>query len=399
MMMETTDTNSEHAQLAGKRVLIIFPHIVTAGGALHYTLRLAEQLQKEGAKVAILALQVARSAFPTPEGVELICLDGPLTSQLRYWLMFPFWQRKINQAVSCWRADVLVPQVFPANWWGWFYKKHSRTAKIAWVCHEPSAFIHSLPWIKALRPKWMSIAARLLRPALAATDVSLVRYSDRIIANSQFTADEVKKVYHREVDAVAYPGIELQPNGRQKERTELAIITVARLTKFKRVDFLLQVFSGLLKSHPALKYHIVGTGEEADSLRQMVGKLGLKSQVVFYGAASDKKLGELYNDATLFLHGSVNEPFGMAPLEAIACGTPVVAHDSGGPREFVDENCGRLIPSLQVDDWVAQVADYLDLLVANPGLHKVACRSAQRFEWQATLRPAVDTIARLTRDG
>jgi D-inositol-3-phosphate glycosyltransferase len=69
---------------------------------------------------------------------------------------------------------------------------------------------------------------------------------------------------------------------------------------------------------------------------------------VFHGAASDADLRELYQRSRLFLHGSVDEPFGMAPLEAIACGTPVVAHRSGGPAEFVTAECGRLVDSLEV---------------------------------------------------
>jgi len=395
-MTENFDrVDSEKKGFEGNRVLILFPHMVTVGGALHYTLHLAEQLQRRGATVAILALRTDRSVVPPPAGVELLCLEGPLTSQLSYWARFFYWQKKINRTVRGWQADVLVPQAFPSNWWGWLYKKQCPTAKIAWICHEPSAFIHSLPWIRAIRPRWKGAVARLIRPFLAAFDVSLVRRSDRIIANSQFTASEIRRVYNLEPDAVAYPGIEVKPAVGVGSRLEPAVITVARLTRFKRVDFLLRVFSGVLKSHPTLKYHIVGTGEEESSLRLLAGQLGLESRVIFHGAATDEKLDELYRSSSLFLHGSVDEPFGMAPLEAIACGTPVVAHCSGGPREFVDDSCGRLIPSLQLDDWIEGVTDCLELMVRDPEWRESVSHSARQFAWEVSLRPAVDVITRL----
>ena len=196
--------------LEGRRILLLFPHMVTPGGALAYTLRLAEQLRARGAAVGILTLRADREAMAVPPGVEIVCLDGPLTSSLGYWLFFPFWQGRIDRAIGAWRPDVLVPQVFPANWWGWLFKRNHRTMKLAWICHEPSAFIHSEAWIRALRPWWKSLLARGLRPVLARLDVSLARHCDRSLANSRFTAAEMKRVYGLDADGIARPGIDMQ---------------------------------------------------------------------------------------------------------------------------------------------------------------------------------------------
>ena len=89
--------------LGGKRVLLLFPHMVTPGGALFYTLRLAGQLREQGAVVAILTLQVDRAVLTLPAGVEVISLDGPLTSSLGYWL-----PASVPQRISSWASTSLL---------------------------------------------------------------------------------------------------------------------------------------------------------------------------------------------------------------------------------------------------------------------------------------------------
>jgi glycosyltransferase involved in cell wall biosynthesis len=381
--------------LENTRILVLFPHMVMPGGALNYTVRLAEQLLEQGATVAILALRVDRSAFRLTPGLEVISLDGPLTSSMWYWLFFPHWQRRISRAIATWRPDVLVPQVFPSNWWGWMHKRRHPSVKLVWICHEPSAFIHSQPWIRALRPWWKSVLARILQPLLATVDISLSRHSDRIVANSRFTGSELERVYGVAPDGIAYPGIDFSVSSGMRWRKKREIITVARLTKFKRVDFLLKVFRELLKRYPDLTYNIVGTGEDEASLRGLVKSLGLEPRVIFHGAADGPTLTSLYQRASLLLHGSVGEPFGMAPLEAIACGTPVVAHCSGGPMEILNEDCGRLISSLEVEEWAREIVEYLGFLFSHEDFPDRVRECARRFDWRTSLRPALETIAGL----
>lgn len=391
-MAEPIDTAEA---LKDARVLLLLHHLVAPGGAMGYTLHLAEQLLGQGARVAILTMRVDRSRFEIPAGLEVISLNGPLTSSLYYWLLLPFWQRKISRAITAWQPDVLFPQGFPANWWGWLHKHRHPGLKLAWMCHEPSAFIHSPAWIIALRPWWKSLLARGLRPILSKVDVFLARNCDRVVVNSRFIASELERVYGVAPDGIAYPGIDFPLFAGEKWQKEQALITVARLTKFKRVDFLLEVFREVLKVHPDLRYHIVGQGEEEFHLRELAGKMGLESRVVFHGAVTDPVLADLNRKSSLFLHGSIGEPFGMAPLEAIACGTPVVAHQSGGPKEFVTGECGRLIASLVVEDWAREISAYLDFLFRHPDFPDRVRECASRFDWPRSLRPAIEIIAAL----
>ena len=387
----------DHPELTAKRILILFPHMVVPGGALNYVLKLAEFLVQKGATVGIVTMRHDAASFPVPEGVEVLSVDGPLTSSMAYWCLFPFWQKKIERLIDQWRPDILLPQVFPSNWWGWRYRQNHQVP-LLWICHEPSAFIHSDAWIEALTPRWKSLLARMLRPALAHLDRSLSVNSDLVAANSRFTASAVKWVYGLHFAAVAYPPVDASfftPGDGERDE---AVITVAALSKFKRVDFLLKVYARVLQSYPRLTYHIVGQGDEAERLQELAVSLGVGDKMVFHGAVSPEQLRDLYRRSLLFLHGGVDEPFGMAPLEAIACGTPVIAHNSGGPAEYISEACGRLVDGLDEEAWVDAVDGFLSSLRQDTGYLPSVSDAAMPFSWPRTFEPLIPCISRLLRD-
>jgi glycosyltransferase involved in cell wall biosynthesis len=385
---------SPEPDLTGKRTLLLFPHMVLPGGALNYMLNLADLLRQKGATVGILTLQAESKLTETVSEVELLTIGGPVTSHLGYWLLFPYWQRKINGKIRVWSPDVLVPQVFPANWWAWLYKKKYRKTAIVWICHEPSAFIHSRNWINALQPSWKRYLARLLNPLLTSVDIRLSRFSDKIVANSKFTVGMIERIYHLKADAVASPAIDskvFHPADNIKKQD--AIVTVALLSRFKRVDFLLRVFAQLLIHRPQLVYHIVGRGEEEERLKDLAAKLHVSSRVRFHGGLDNDQLAALFRSSKLFLNGSVEEPFGMAPLEAIACNTPVVAHRSGGPLEFVNDSCGRLVDSLSEEGWSREIDDFLSMLETTPDYFLGVSANVRKFSWESTLAPILGLIA------
>jgi hypothetical protein len=99
------------------------------------------------------------------------------------------------------------------------------------------------------------------------------------------------------------------------------------------------------------------------------------------------------------LHGAFNEPFGMAPLEAIASGTPVVAHKSGGLQEFISERSGKMVDSDDPKIWGKVCADYLELILAQPDFHNEVRASARQFDWNITLKPALEIIAKVAASG
>ena len=117
-------------------------------------------------------------------------------------------------------------------------------------------------------------------------------------------------------------------------------LTVSRLAPTKHIDLLIQVANEM-----KISLKIVGTGNQEKYLKSIAG-----STVEFLGAVSDEKLSDLYANAKAFLYASLNEDFGMVPVEAMLQGTPVIALSSGGVKETViDGKTGFTFEELNVE--------------------------------------------------
>ena len=79
-------------------------------------------------------------------------------------------------------------------------------------------------------------------------------------------------------------------------------------------------------------------------------------------------------------------------------GVPIIADNSGGPKEFVTEECGRLINSLDKNEWATRIVAYLDSHVVDANFRNQVRESARSFDWGCSLRPALETINNLCSD-
>ena len=127
------------------------------------------------------------------------------------------------------------------------------------------------------------------------------------------------------------------------------LLSVARLARHKGVDTALIALSHLRDRFPDLRYAVVGTGEELESLEALAGRLGVGDRVRFLTDVPDRDLPAIYNCAEIYLGVSRLmeqrvEGFGISLAEASACGIPVVAGRSGGIPEAVrDGETGLLV--------------------------------------------------------
>lgn len=118
---------------------------------------------------------------------------------------------------------------------------------------------------------------------------------------------------------------------------------IARLSPVKGLEFLLKAVPGLRSDFPQLQVLLVGEGPAKPDLVRLAYELGIADRVVISHPVEDTRIPLASMD--LFIAPSLQEGFGLAIVEAMAAGVPVVASDSGGPTEIIrDGESGFLIP-------------------------------------------------------
>lgn len=127
------------------------------------------------------------------------------------------------------------------------------------------------------------------------------------------------------------------------------LATVGGLVYRKGFHRVIDCLPQLKKEHPNIKYLIVGgaslEGNIEDELKSQADKLGVKDSVVFCGPQPPKELHKYLSAADVFVLATANEGWANVLLEALACGTPVVATDVGGNSEVINHsNLGQIVP-------------------------------------------------------
>jgi glycosyltransferase involved in cell wall biosynthesis len=175
-------------------------------------------------------------------------------------------------------------------------------------------------------------------PGVRAVVRRVVRSADEVTAISTDIARRVRHLTGRQdvrVVACAVDVAPLPPPARPSlgwDSKEVVVLTIARLVRRKGLDTLLRALAGLARP---VRLEVVGDGPELEALRKQAATL--PHTVEFAGRVDDAgKLLRLAS-ADLFVLPSLHEGFGLVLLEAMRAGLPVVATDSGGPRDFIEE--------------------------------------------------------------
>ncbi len=120
------------------------------------------------------------------------------------------------------------------------------------------------------------------------------------------------------------------------------VLYVGRLCPRKDLKTLINAFYRVQKKEKDLSLVLIGKGPEEKRLKDLAKSLGISSKVLFLGKVDYGSLPEYYSSAELFVLTSKQEGFGIVLAEALACGTPVVSTDCGGPRDIVNDRTGIL---------------------------------------------------------
>ncbi len=207
-----------------------------------------------------------------------------------------------------------------------------RTIHVAYI-HSPMRFVwdYNEKYLREVRKKRSGFWVRLVLSYLRIWDKMAAERPDFLLANSAYTQKRIKKYYRRESEVI-YPPVfwknelEMADGEKRKDLSEKYFLTVSRLTENKKIDAIVKAFNKL-----GLPLVVVGEGREEESLKSIAEK-----NITFLGWQNESELQKIYAGSRAFVFASLDD-FGMAPVEAMSFGVPVIALREGGALETVQE--------------------------------------------------------------
>ncbi len=188
-----------------------------------------------------------------------------------------------------------------------------------------------------------------------------IESSDAVTSVSDWLTSETRRIFETDkaietipnfVDTEQFaPGCDREMRRRFAEDDQLILLHASNFRPVKRAPFLLDIFSRL-KGKARSVLVLAGDGPELASMEHKVREMGIEDRVKFLGAWDDMET--LLPLADLFLMPSEHESFGLAPLEAMSCGVPVLVTNQGGPAEvLISGQGGELLDPEDLNAWVA----------------------------------------------
>jgi glycosyltransferase involved in cell wall biosynthesis len=232
----------------------------------------------------------------------------------------------------------------------------------------------------------------------------VVRRAAAILTLSEYSRQDIVRRYHVPLDKVTVAPCAVDPmfrpirdparlaEVRERYRTgERFILCVGNLQPRKNLKTLIDAYVRLREAD-ALRHKLVLVGKEGrrhDDSFAAARASGYESELVFTGYVPDEDLVALYNAADVFVYPSIFEGFGLPPLEAMACGTPVITSDTSCFPEVVGD------AGLMVNPLSAQaIAEAIHAVVHNRARRELmtiaGTRQAAEFSWEASARKVAE---------
>jgi glycosyltransferase involved in cell wall biosynthesis len=277
---------------------------------------------------------------------------------------------RLAAALRSARPDVVQLHGEAGLYWG------LPAATLAGAPHVVSLVYQNYPESKAKMR-----ATRLLLPRAHA--VIAGSESIRVFAVSSLGAPASRThVVHCGIDVEAFTPREPLPIREAAHARRL--VTVGRLVPRKGHAVAIEALAEVVRARPDAELVIVGEGPERAALERLAGACGLSRHVSFAGIVWPTR--EVLRGADLFLFPSLDEPQGLALLEAAAIGVPIVASRTGGIPEMVDESSAVLVPPGDAEALASAVVRLLADPARRTGLAAEAARRVHRFDIRAIAR-------------
>lgn len=372
-----------------ERRTVFFVNASGFGGAEQHSLNLAEELQRRGGRVLVIAPPNSL-IIPRLIAHEIPYRALPVGMSAGRWRGFLGTAALLNPVALARFFGVMRSLACeePSTFLCPFLREQllatmaSRRlgAPVVWVLHSP---LNYLPHRYLLRPLWLRLARKThavvaVSRRFAEQMVAQGLPADRIvaIANAVRVAPVVAPVVAPAVaPAAANAPIALTSLDEQQADAPLLIGACARLVTRKGMHHLIAAMPAVLERHPSAQLVIAGTGRAERALRQQVFELGLRDSVYFLGYLS--RPARFLSSIGIFVHPTIDpgEVFPTVILEAAAAGRPVIASAIAGiPDQIVDGVTGLLTPPGESDALARAILTLLDDPVRAEVMGQAACQ-------------------------
>ena len=209
---------------------------------------------------------------------------------------------------------------------------HSNQLHISYM-HTPIRYAwdlyHQYLYESGLNHGLKGILAKYFLHKIRLWDVSTANRVDHYIANSHYIASRIKKIYNKSSDVI-YPPVDIDKFALRESKSDF-YLTASRMVPYKKIHLIVEAFSQTDK-----KLLVIGDGPDMGKIKSKASK-----NIELLGFADDKTMADLMGQAKAFVFAA-EEDFGITPVEAQACGTPVICFGRGGTLETVREGISGL---------------------------------------------------------
>ena len=208
-----------------------------------------------------------------------------------------------------------------------------------------------------------------VNPTVYSIEKNGMDYADCIMCVSELTRQTV--IYHQDprkcvaMHNAVYPlSQELQDIPRVEHPKEKIVTFLGRITMQKGPEYFVEAAALVLKRTRNIRFVMAGSGDKLEEMIHLAAERGIADRFHFPGFQRGKQVYEAYKNSDVFVMPSVSEPFGIAPLEAMQCGTPSIISKQSG--------CGEILTNvIKVDYWdINAMADAIYSICTNPSLFK-----------------------------
>ena len=378
------------------KISLIHPTMYYMGGAERVVYIFAEKLSQRGHSVEIVSLKFDNAWKEMAKGSRIVFKEaGYAPSRASFFMGIELFSRKLSELINK-DTEIFFAHNFPATLAVAKFRQNIKSDTPAvWYCEEPFRFYYDQEFLQTTFPHYRLVFT-LSRLLYSRHDKIAVRnYIDLILTNSKFTLERVKEVYGvpGRVVYLATDPQRFKPNVIVPDRIRmvkegvdwLLFAPVSRLTFPKNVIRLVYVAKKLVESGYRFKMIITGKGYLEGRLRKIVQRLGLAKCIVFDHIPEDE-LPYFYAFSDVVVYPSLNEPFGLAAVEAMASGTAPVVANTGGPSETVIDG----VTGIHVNPYdISSISKGITTLLCRKDLKEMGQQGRKRvlvnFTWERTI--------------